>query len=73
MLRKAFWIILLITLITLLGAFFSTKDFTFVCTNTLISCLEKVPQQHAWEKLWAGLSCIFQNVGCVFTQFRHIF
>lgn len=73
MLRKTIFVVLLITLFTLLAAFFSTEHFTFVCTNSLIECIEKAAKEPSFEKIESGLACIFYNVICVFNQFRYIF
>lgn len=73
MLMKTFWIVFLLTLIVLLSAFFSTESFTSVCTDTLINCLEKTSSQNLFDKLWNGLECVFQNLVCVFYQFRSVF
>lgn len=73
MLRKALFVILLITFVTLIAAFFTNERFTFVCTNSLITCLDAAGKESSFEKIESALVCIFYNVICVFNQVRYIF
>ncbi|MBR4931944.1 MAG: hypothetical protein IKZ02_02835 [Alphaproteobacteria bacterium] len=73
MLKFAFTVVLIITLITLLGAFFATPELTNICSERLISCFEKVQYLPLAERLWSVLKCVFSNVICVFEQIVGIF
>lgn len=73
MLKFAFAVVLIITLITLLGAFFATPELTNICSERLISCFEKVQHLPLAERLWSALKCVFSNVVCVFEQIVGIF
>lgn len=66
-------ILLGITFICLLGAFFATPEFTMSCSTELLSCLEEAYPMSFFQKLTKGFQCVFANIWCVFNQFKEIF
>ncbi len=69
---RIIFIFLGITFICLLGAFFATPDFTFSCSNDLLSCLGSAYSQPILERFWNGIKCVCSNVWCVINQFKGI-
>ena len=61
------WILPLciIALFCFLTALFLTPDFTYHCTQNLLSCVEKAQGKGLLARLWAHLGCVYHNVVCV--------
>lgn len=63
-----FWVVMVVTGITLLGGYFSTDAYTSKCSDGLIDCLTRAHHLPFWAKMKAGMVCVYHNVVCVLKQ-----
>ncbi len=63
-----FWVVMIVTGITILAGYFMDDTISGVCSDKLISCLEKSINGSWWEKIKNCAGCVTNNVICVFKQ-----
>lgn len=71
--RRLILIVFVITIVTLLGGFFSNQELTKTCSDRLLNCFSNAQNLSFWQKMWEGLICVGSNVICVFKQIIGIF
>ena len=63
-----FWFIIIVTGLTLLVGYFTTEQVTAHCSDGLADCLIQTADFSFWNKMKAGMNCVYTNVICVFKQ-----
>lgn len=63
-----FWLIMIVTGLTLLVGYFTTDQVTAHCSDGLVDCLTRTADLPFWGKMKAGMGCVYTNVICVFKQ-----
>lgn len=70
---RIFIIFLIITLLMVVAAFFSTPEFSMPCSEQLVTCLGDAYHKSFGDKMMGGLGCVFSNLMCMGEQFKGIF
>ena len=69
---RVFWITSVAVLVCMIAAFFSTPDFTDVCTEKLFDCFP-VGDEPFSVKLMQVIKCVLNNLVCIGHEFVSIF
>lgn len=66
-----FIILLFVILFLLIGSctyLFSTAHATNTCARNFLGCISQTAELGLWDKTTQGLSCLLDNIVCVFYQ-----